>query len=119
MSFPHLGGVLKLGFTSSFMPILVLAKINDNAYSIDIPIAEFGGVRNSFSVADLSPYDGDDLVASRLMPFEGGAMMRTSLLHRHLHLLLMILLLLLKISPMMRLGLDQLLEPMLSCYNSR
>jgi hypothetical protein len=46
-------------------------------------------------------------------------LMRTSLLHNHLHLLLMILLLLVKISPMTRLGLDQLLEPMLSCYNSR
>jgi hypothetical protein len=45
--------------------------------------------------------------------------MRTSLLHSHLHLLLMILLLLIKISPMMRLGLDQLLEPVPSCYNSR
>jgi hypothetical protein len=50
----------------------VLAKINDNAYSIDIPIAEFGGVSNSFNVADLSPYDGDDLGASRSTPFEGG-----------------------------------------------
>jgi hypothetical protein len=50
----------------------VLAKINDNAYSIDIPIAEFGGVSNNFNVADLSPYDGDDLGASRSMPFEGG-----------------------------------------------
>jgi hypothetical protein len=86
----------------------VLAKINDNAYSIDIPIAEFGGVSNSFNVADLSPYDGDDLGASRLTPFEGGEMMRTFLLHSHLHLLMMILLLLLKISPMTRLGLDQL-----------
>jgi hypothetical protein len=46
-------------------------------------------------------------------------MMRTSLLHSHLHLLLMILLLLIKISPMTRFGLDQLLEPVLSCYNSR
>jgi hypothetical protein len=45
--------------------------------------------------------------------------MRTSLLNSHLHLLLMILLLLLKISPMTRLGLDQLLEPVFSCYNSR
>jgi hypothetical protein len=94
----------------------VLAKINDNAYSIDIPIAEFGGVSNSFNVAALSPYHGDDLGASRSTSFEGGEMMRTSLLH---NLLLVILLLLIKIGPMTRLGLDQLLEPVLSCYNSR
>ena len=63
-------------------PFKVLAKINDNAYSIDIPIAEFGGVSNSFNVADLSPYDGEDLGASRSTPFEGGGeMMRKSLLH--------------------------------------
>src|SRR3954465_15096715 len=60
-------------------PYKVLAKINDNAYSIDIPIAEFGGVSNSFNVADLSPYDGEDLGALRSTPFEGGEMMRTSL----------------------------------------
>jgi hypothetical protein len=53
-------------------PYKVLAKINDNAYSIDIPIAEFGGVSNSFNIADLSPYDGDDLGASRSTSFEGG-----------------------------------------------
>ena len=53
-------------------PYKVLAKINDNAYSIDIPIAEFGGVRNSFNVVDLSPYDGEDLGASRSTAFEGG-----------------------------------------------
>ena len=73
-------------------PFKVLAKINDNAYSIDIPIAEFGGVSNSFNVADLSPYDGEDLGASRSMPFEGGEMMRTSLLnllhHMKVHMLL-------------------------------
>jgi hypothetical protein len=51
--------------------------------------------------SDLSPYDGDDLRASRSAPFERGEMMRTSLLHNHLHLLLMIQLLL-KTSPMMR-----------------
>jgi hypothetical protein len=44
-------------------PYRVIAKINDNAYSIDIPITEFGGVSNSFNVVDFSPYDGNDLGA--------------------------------------------------------
>src|ERR1041385_4962881 len=53
-------------------PYKVLAKISDNAYSIDIPISKFGGASKTFNVADLSPYDGDDIGASRSMPFEGG-----------------------------------------------
>ena len=52
-------------------PFKVLARINDNAYKIDLPTAEFG-VSNTFNVADLTPYAGEDLDASRSTPFQGG-----------------------------------------------
>jgi hypothetical protein len=89
-------------------PYKVLAKINDNAYKIDVPIAEYG-VSSSFNVADLILYEGEDIAASRSTPFEGGRMMRTSLLHHHYLLLPLMIKMLLQRSPM-RLGLDQLQE---------
>jgi hypothetical protein len=48
-----------------------MSKINDKAYTIDLLIDEFG-VSNTFNVADLTRYAGEDLAVSRLMLFEGG-----------------------------------------------
>jgi hypothetical protein len=50
-------------------PFCVLAKINDNAYKIDLPPSY--GVSNTFNVADLLPYTSEDTSESRMTPFQG------------------------------------------------
>jgi hypothetical protein len=49
-------------------PFHVLAKINDNAYKIDLPPSY--GVSNTFNVADLLPYTSEDISESRTTPFQ-------------------------------------------------
>jgi hypothetical protein len=51
-------------------PFRVLAKINDNAYKIDLPPSY--GVSNTFNVVDLLPYTSEDTSESRMTPFQGG-----------------------------------------------
>jgi hypothetical protein len=49
-------------------PFRVLAKINDNAYKIDLPPSY--GVSNTFNVAELLPYTSEDTSESRTTPFQ-------------------------------------------------
>jgi hypothetical protein len=51
-------------------PFKVLARINDNAYKIDLP-NEYA-VSPAFNVADLAPYFGDEESESRTTPFQEG-----------------------------------------------
>ena len=52
-------------------PFQVMAKINDNAYKIDL-LGEYG-LSPTFNVADLSLFDaGDDLVDLRANAFQEG-----------------------------------------------
>lgn len=52
-------------------PYKVIAKINDNAYKIELP-GDYG-VHATFNVGDLSPYVDDDGISElRTIPFKGG-----------------------------------------------
>jgi hypothetical protein len=51
-------------------PFRVLAKINDNAYKIELP--DDYGVSTTFNVADLAPYFGPEESESRTTPFQEG-----------------------------------------------
>jgi hypothetical protein len=60
-------------------PFLVLERINDDAYKIDLP-GEYG-VPATFNISDLSPFDMDSDLRTNL--FEEGGMMR---IHYQVHL---------------------------------
>jgi hypothetical protein len=51
-------------------PFNVLAKINDNIYKIELR-GDYG-VSPTFNAADLFPFLGDDVMESRMTPFQEG-----------------------------------------------
>jgi hypothetical protein len=60
-------------------PFKILAKINDNAYKLELP-SEFG-VSPSFNISDLRPYLGEqDEMLLRTTSIQEGGMMSTSIL---------------------------------------
>jgi hypothetical protein len=64
-------------------PFKILAKINDNAYKLELP-PEFG-ISSSFNISDLRSYLGEeDEMPSRTMSMHEGRMMRTSILRLQL-----------------------------------
>jgi hypothetical protein len=60
-------------------PFKIPAKINDNAYKLELP-SEFR-VSPSFNISDLRPYLGEeDELSSRMTSMQEARMMRTSIL---------------------------------------
>jgi translation initiation factor IF-1 len=68
---------------SKFMPRVaspykVIANINDNAYTLELP-PDFG-ISSTFNISDLKPYMcEEDEFETRMTPIQEGRMMRTSL----------------------------------------
>jgi hypothetical protein len=61
-------------------PCKVLAKINDNAYTIELPPGFW--ISPTFNISDLKPYIGEEHEhKSRMTPIKRGMMMRTSLVY--------------------------------------
>jgi hypothetical protein len=60
-------------------PFKIIAKINDNAYKLELP-PKFG-VSPNFNISDLRPHLGEeDEMPSRTTSMQEGGVMRTSIL---------------------------------------
>ena len=49
-------------------PFKVLQRINNNAYKLELP-SEYGNIRATFNISDLSLFDVGDGLDSRANPF--------------------------------------------------